>query len=64
MSKSQVAQGLSDALGMAEKVDGGASVRLYHATEFFLDGIRFNPGTYEIRKVLDAKNDAVTEQPF
>jgi hypothetical protein len=55
-NKAKIVQGLSDALGIAGKIDRGAPLRIYHATEFFLDGIRLNAGTYEIRKVPDNGN--------
>ena len=44
---------MSDQLGFADGADKGITVRIYRATEFFFDGIRFNPGTYELRKVSD-----------
>ena len=53
-NKGKIVQGLSDALGFAKGLDDGDAVRIYHATEFFMDGIRYNPGTYEIRKIMDA----------
>lgn len=44
---------MSDALGFAEGADAGKRLRFYRAAEFFFDGIRLNPGTYELRKAPD-----------
>ena len=52
-NKEKIVKGLSDALGFAKGADNGARITHYSATEFYLGGIRFNPGTYEIRKVAD-----------
>jgi hypothetical protein len=43
---------MSDALGFASGADAGHILKFYRATEFFFDGIRLNPGHYELRKVL------------
>lgn len=51
--KEKIVAGLSDALGFAKGADVGARITIYHATEFYIDGIRFNAGTYEIRKIPD-----------
>jgi hypothetical protein len=44
---------ISDQLGFASGADAGHVVRFFRGTEFFFDGVRFNPGTYELRKVSD-----------
>ncbi len=44
---------ISDQLGFATGADKGSVVRFFRDTEFFFDGVRFNPGTYELRKVSD-----------
>ena len=49
--KSKIVKGLSDALGFARGANVGARITHYSATEFYLGGVRFDPGTYEIRKV-------------
>ena len=40
---------ISDQLGFASGADKGIAVRFFRDTEFFFDGVRFNPGTYELR---------------
>jgi hypothetical protein len=50
-------KGISDVLGFADGVDAGHKITFYRHSEFFFEGIRFNPGTYEIRKVPDKPSD-------
>ena len=66
MTKAKIVQGMSDALGFAKGADKGERITIYRASEFFFEGIRFNPGTYEIRKVPDpdAADAANPETPF
>lgn len=51
MTSVKIVQGMSDALGFAKGADAGERIRIYSASEFMFQGIRFNAGTYEIRKV-------------
>lgn len=65
-NKDKIVEGLSDALGFAKGADVGARVTHYSATEFFLGGVRFSAGSYEIRKLPDAEGRDIIpdEQPF
>ena len=60
----KIIKGMSDALGFAKGADVGARITIYSATEFFFQGIRFNPGSYEIKKIPDAERHADEDQPF
>jgi len=55
---------ISDQLGFASGADAGHAVRFFRDTEFFFDGVRFNPGTYELRKVSDKNAIPSGETPF
>lgn len=50
-NRNKVAAGLSDALGFAKGADSGERVTLSSAVEFFVGGVRFNAGRYELRRV-------------
>lgn len=51
MTKGKIAKGLSDALGFAKGADSGERITITSASEFFVAGVRFNPGRYELRRV-------------
>lgn len=56
---------MSDVLGFAESANKGQAITIYSAVEFFFEGIRFDPGTYEIRKVLEPRpSPDQDEHPF
>jgi hypothetical protein len=42
----------------------GKVVTIFSASEFFFEGIRFDPGTYEIRKVPEKAKSSESEPPF
>lgn len=62
-STRKIVPGMSDVLGFAKCADAGEPIRIYSASEFLFEGIRFNAGTYEIRKVADQDGTKI-DPPF